>query len=48
MGAVINSGLRKKHNSSVEVSVTPMLLNNAHPLASVGGTYNAIMVEEML
>lgn len=46
MGAVIKLvALGKKHNSSVEVSVTPMLLNNAHPLASVGGTYNAIMVE---
>ena len=46
MGAVIKLvALGKKHGSSVEVYVTPMLLNKAHPLASVGGTFNAIMVE---
>lgn len=35
----------KKHEDNVEVSVTPVLLKNDHPLASVMGTFNAIMVE---
>ena len=37
----------KRQGNNVEVSVTPVLLKD-HPLASVGGAFNAIMVEGML
>lgn len=46
MGSVIKLiAIGKKHENSVEVSVTPVLLREDHPLASVAGTFNAIMVE---
>ena len=46
MGQVIKLiALGKKHEDSVEVSVTPVLLPKDHPLASVSGSFNAIMAE---
>ncbi|HHX22982.1 MAG: homoserine dehydrogenase [Tepidanaerobacteraceae bacterium] len=46
MGAVIKLiAISKKHEENVEVSVTPVLLKRDHPLASVSGTFNAIMAE---
>ncbi|HHY71092.1 MAG TPA: homoserine dehydrogenase [Thermoanaerobacterales bacterium] len=46
MGQVIKLiAIGKKHENNVEISVTPVLLREDHPLASVGGTFNAIMVE---
>ncbi|HHY43014.1 MAG TPA: homoserine dehydrogenase [Thermoanaerobacterales bacterium] len=46
MGQVIKLiAMGKKHENSVEVAVTPILLPEDHPLASVGGPFNAIMVE---
>jgi len=35
----------KKHEDSIEVSVTPVLLPKDHPLANVSGTFNAILAE---
>lgn len=35
----------KRHGNEVEVSVTPILLKEKHPLASVSGAFNAILVE---
>jgi homoserine dehydrogenase len=35
----------KRHKSGIEVCVTPVLLNQRHPLAGVGGVFNAILVE---
>lgn len=46
LGAVIKLiALGKKNENNIEVSVTPVLLKKDHPLASVSGTFNAIMVE---
>lgn len=46
MGHVIKLiAMGKKHENSVEVSVTPALLPKDHPLASVGDTFNALMAE---
>ncbi len=46
LGAVIKLiALGKKNENNMEVSVTPVLLKKDHPLASVSGTFNAIMVE---
>lgn len=35
----------KRHGNEVEVSVVPVLLREDHPLASVSGAFNAILVE---
>lgn len=35
----------KRHGKEVEVSVTPVLLKERHPLANVSGAFNAILVE---
>ncbi|NLZ52291.1 MAG: homoserine dehydrogenase [Thermoanaerobacteraceae bacterium] len=47
MGQVIKLiAIGKKHEkNSIEVSVTPVLLSKDHPLASVAGSFNAIMAE---
>ncbi|WP_213951135.1 MULTISPECIES: homoserine dehydrogenase [Tepidanaerobacter] len=46
LGAVIKLvAIGKKNEGSIEVAVTPVLLKKDHPLASVSGTFNAIMVE---
>jgi len=46
MGQVIKLiATGKKHENSIEVSVAPVLLPKDHPLASVAGSFNAIMVE---
>ena len=46
MGQVIKLiAIGKRLENNVEVSVTPVLLREDHPLASVAGTFNAIMVE---
>jgi len=46
MGQVIKLvAIGKKHENGIEVSVTPVLLPQDHPLASVSGTFNAIFVE---
>lgn len=46
MGQVIKLiAIGKKLENNVEVSVTPVLLKEDHPLASVAGIFNAIMVE---
>lgn len=37
--------LAKRHGDNVEVSVTPVLLEEKHPLSSVMGSFNAILVE---
>lgn len=36
--------MARKENGSIEVRVSPVLLNEKHPLAQIGGVYNAILV----
>lgn len=35
----------KKHGNELQVSVTPLLIRQSHPISSVSGAFNAIMLE---